>query len=360
VQANSVGWVQHLKVFAGQHSVRRPQSDTECYRFGGSVLAIQCEDHAFSARFREIYSECSVQRPLDAALPQVSLRVTALPSEPDWLEISVSPALPDGVAFLGQLFPERGYQECPEAKPGWRILAQAEAPEEPVLALGSCGMLVSRKHPWQHLVAMYAISSAIWLQPDVFVLHAASIGIAGKGVLLSGAKGAGKTTLALSFASRGHAFLGDEWAAVSALSGELLPLRRAASIRPGPHPDGLDEYLRKHSCHVETLTDGTQRVRTRVAPAFPRAAAQVMPLTDIFFLRGFSARPGVEPFARHSGELPPASPLLASIWGHAPAERALYLLRTLGKGRWWHLDVGGSPEETADLIEETVKEEIWV
>ena len=93
---------------------------------------------------------------------------------------------------------------------------------------------------------------------------------------------------------------------------------------------------------------------------FPRAAAQVVPLTDIFFLRGFSARPGAEPFVRHSGELPPASPLLASVWAHPPAERALYLLRTLGKARWWHLDVGGSPEETADMIEETVKEEIWV
>jgi hypothetical protein len=360
VRANTVGWVQHLSVIAGQHLVRRPQSDTEYFRFGGSLLAMQSEDHAFSARFRDIYSECAVQRPRDGGLPQVSLRVAALPSEPDWLEISVTPALPGGVAFLGQLFPERGYQECPEAEPGWRILSQTEAPEEPVLALGPCGMLVSRRHPWQHVVAMYAISSAIWLQPDVFVLHAASVGIARKGALLSGGKGAGKTTLALSLACRGHAFLGDEWAAVSALSGELLPLRRAASIRPGPHPCGLDEYLQKHACHVEALSDGTTRVRTRVSPVFPRAAAQVVPLTDIFFLRGFAARPGVEPFARHSGEVPPAAPLLASIWGHPPAERALYLLRTLGRARWWHLDVGGSPEETADMIEETVKEEIWV
>jgi hypothetical protein len=52
--------------------------------------------------------------------------------------------------------------------------------------------------------------------------------------------------------------------------------------------------------------------------------------------------------------------LLASVWRHPPAERALQLLRTLGRARWWHLDVGGSPEETADIIEETVKEEIWV
>ena len=139
--------------------------------------------------------------PRGGGWPQASLRIVALPSEPDWLEISVTPALPDGIAFIRRLFPERGYRECPEAESGWRLLAQAVALEEPVIAVGPFMMLVSRRHPWQHLVAMYAISSAIWLQPDVFVLHAASVGIAGKGVLLSGAKGAGKTTLALSFAA---------------------------------------------------------------------------------------------------------------------------------------------------------------
>jgi hypothetical protein len=352
-------WWQLLKTVAES----RPHGtliDARWHCFGAALLAMESEDAQFSSRFRDIYSECAVQRPLDAVLPQVSLRVAALPSEPDWLEISVTPTLPDSVAFLGQLFPERGYQKWAEAEPGWLLLAQEVAPQELVIASGPSAMLVSRRHPWQHLVAMYAISSAIWLQRDGFVLHAASVGIGGKGVLLCGAKGAGKTTLALSFACRGDVFLGDEWAAVLALSGELLPLRRAASIRPGPHPDGLDEYLEKHTCHVEALSDGTTRVRTRVGPVFPRAAAQVVPLTDIFLLRGFSARPGVAPFARHSGELPPASPLLASVWGHPPDERALYLLRTLDRARWWHLDVGGSPEETADMIEETVKEEIWV
>jgi len=360
VHAGSSEWWQHLKAAAAETRPQRTTLQARWYCFGAALLGMESEDAEFASRFRDIYSECAVQPPRDGVLPQVSLRVAALPSEPDWLLISVAPTLPRGSVFLRQLFPERGYQEGPAADPEWLLLAQTMAPHEPVIALGAFAMLVSRRHSWQHLVAMYAISSAIWLQRDVFVLHAASVGITGKGVLLSGAKGAGKTTLALSFACRGHAFLGDEWAAVSALSGELLPLRRSASIRLGPHPDGLDEYLLKHSCHVETLTDGTQRVRTRVGPAFPRAAAQVVPLTDIFFLRGFSARPGVEPFARNNGELPPVSPLLASLWGHPPAERAMYLLRTLGKARWWHLDVGGSPEETTDVIEEAVKEETWV
>jgi hypothetical protein len=40
-------------------------------------------------------------------------------------------------------------------------------------------------------------------------------------------------------------------------------------------------------------------------------------------------------------------------------ERALGLFRTLGKARWWNVDVGGSPDDTADLIENAVKEELW-
>jgi hypothetical protein len=239
------------------------------------------------------------------------------------------------------------------------MLAAAEAPEVPVLAFGPSGILVSGGHAWQHVIALYAISTAIRLRPDVYVLHAASLGVSGRGVLLSGAKGMGKTTLSLCFASRGHAFLGDEWAAVSSLSGELLPLRRAASIRPGPHSAGVDEYLRRHACDTEILPDGTQRVRTLVGSVFPQALPQVVPLTDIFFLRRFASRPTVERFSPGRGELPPISPILASVWGYSPSERALEMFRTLSKARWWHLDVGGSPEQTTELIEETVKEDLW-
>ena len=356
--ANSGEWWQHLEESATQ---RRPQvRDAEWYGFGRAFLAVESEDDEFASRFRDIYSECAVEFPPEASLPQVTLRVKAIPSEADWLAVSVTPAPPDAAGLLRQLFPDRAYQAWTEDQQEWRILALANAPEEPVLALGPSEMLVSRRHGWQQLVATYAISTTIWLQPDVFILHAASMGLFSKGVLLSGAKGAGKTTLALSLASRGHAFLGDEWAAVSRLSGELLPLRRAASIRPGPHPEGLTQYLRAHPCYVETLQDGTRRVRTRVGEVFPHAAAQVVPLADVCFLRGFSAKPDIRPFARGNGGLPPISPLLASFWGRPQAERSLGLLRSLRRARWWHVDVGGSPEQTADMIEETVKEAIWV
>jgi hypothetical protein len=335
----------------------QPVKDWYC--FGRTLLAMDCEDRPFSQRFKSIYGECAVELTQEKTLSRVDFRVAAVQSDPSVLAISVTPNLPDGADLLRALAPERQYVEFPEDAPGWRMLALAEAPEVPVLAFGPSGILVSSSHAWQHVISLYAISTAIWLRPDVYVLHAASVGISGRGILLSGAKGMGKTTLSLCFASRGHAFLGDEWAAVSSLSGQLLPLRRAASIRPGQHPAGLDEYLRHHKCNTEILPDGTQRVRTRVGLVFPRALPQVVPLTDIFFLRRFAPRPMVERFSPGGGELPPISPILASVWGFSPGERAIDMFRTLGKARWWHLDVGGSPEETADLVEETLKEESW-
>ena len=333
--------------------------EEERYLFGRSLLSLTCEDGSFSRRFREIFAECAYDSSGGENIPVLGLEVRSARSNPQVLTVSLVPSLIDGADFVRQLFPERQYLECSTLAPKWRMLALPNAPSEPVFAFGPSTILVSRSHPWQHMVAMYAISNAFRLQPDTFVFHAASVAINGKGVLLFGDKGAGKTTLSLCLASRGHAFLGDEWGAVSALTSELLPMRSLSSIRQGPRARGVDEYLRENLCEEDTLLDGTKRVRARVGTMFPRASARVVPLSHAFFLRRFAARPAVEQFARGGADLLRASPLLATISGHSSNQLALELLRTLGKASLWNLDVGGSPEETADLIEKTLKEGTW-
>jgi hypothetical protein len=331
----------------------------ERYLFGRYLLSIRCEDSFFSRRFQSLFAECTYDSTGDEDIPHLVLRVRSVRSNPDVLAISLTPCLIDGVDFVRQLFPDRNYLDCIGDAPRWRMLALPKAPFEPVFAFGPSTILVSRSHSWQHMVAMYAISNAFRLQLDIFVFHAASVALGGKGVLLFGDKGAGKTTLSLCLASRGHAFLGDEWGAVSTSTNELLPLRSKASIRRGPRAGGVDEYLQTHWCDTEILPDGTERVRARVGSMFPRASARVVPFTHGFFLRRFAARPAAEQFARDGTELLRVLPLFATICGHPQGQRALELLRTLGKASWWHLDVGGSPEETVELIEETVKEDIW-
>lgn len=352
-------WWRRPDVFAAEVMECEDARPGETYCFGRSLLTIKCDESSFSGRFREIFSECACDLTESEGIPCLNLRVSSARRNPGVLVVSTVPWLLNGVAFVKQLFPERQYLDCLGLVPGWQTLALAEAPYEPVLAFGPSAMLVSSSHLWQRMVALWAVSNTLRLQPDIFVFHAASVGLEGKGVLLFGEKGAGKTTLSLCLASRGHAFLGDEWGAVSASTGELFPIRRMASIRPGPRAKGVDDYVRNHKCVTEILPDGTERVRARVGAIFPRAAAQAVPLTHAFFLRQFATRPSIEKFAVSSGELPPVSPLLATMSGHPLGQRALDLLRTLGRARWWHVDVGGSPEETAALIEKAVKEDLW-
>jgi len=344
-------WWRRPDVVAAEAQGPAGQLEEHRYAFGRTLLSIRCEDDSFSRRFREIFAECAYDSTVDEDMPALLLRVCSVRSSSQVLAVSVNPSLIDGVDFVRQLFPERQYLEDGALAPKWRILALPKAPREPVLAFGPSTILVSRSHPWQHMVAMYAISNAFRLQPNTLVFHAASVAINGKGVLLFGAKGAGKTTLSLCLASRGHAFLGDEWGAVSASTGELLPMRSLSSIRQGPRARGVDEYLRKHVCQADILPDGTTRVRARVGSMFPKASAQVVPLTHAFFLRRFADRPAVEQFARDGAELLRVSPLLATISGHSSGQLALELLRTLGRASLWNVEVGGSPEETADLIE---------
>src|SRR6185436_16032492 len=102
--------------------------------------------------------------------------------------------------------------------------------------------------------------------------HAASVVVAGRGLLVVGPKASGKTTTALTLASRGHAFLGDEIAAVCE-DRKMLPFRRAASIRTGMRGARVAQRLGDGAFPAETFPDGSARVLANVAELFPSAAA---------------------------------------------------------------------------------------
>jgi hypothetical protein len=65
-----------------------------------------------------------------------------------------------------------------------------------------------------------------------WLFHAAALTINGQGVLLLGAGGLGKTTLALELARRGHGFLSDDVGAVRRADGRVDPFPKSIGLRP--------------------------------------------------------------------------------------------------------------------------------
>jgi hypothetical protein len=67
----------------------------------------------------------------------------------------------------------------------------------------------------------------------------------------------------------------------------------------------------------------------------------------------------VEPIVPQARHLSLLSPLAPSLWEASPGHRAIEFLKLLANAQCFYLDVGGSPDDTADLVEKTV-EESWV
>ena len=83
-------------------------------------------------------------------------------------------------------------------------------------------------------LALQAILIALYGRDKIAaILHASAIAIAGKGVVLAGATGYGKSTLAARFATRGATYLGDDLIALAPDGTTILAFPIAASIKRG-------------------------------------------------------------------------------------------------------------------------------
>ncbi|MHB8146344.1 MAG: hypothetical protein ACYDGM_03655 [Vulcanimicrobiaceae bacterium] len=90
-------------------------------------------------------------------------------------------------------------------------------------------------------------------------IYSAGIGHAGKGLLLAGATGVGKTTIALELAGRGYALLGDETTIYDRTERRVFPLERPLMIRSESFPLLSDPTLEERCRHFGfASTDGTR------------------------------------------------------------------------------------------------------
>lgn len=107
-------------------------------------------------------------------------------------------------------------------------------------------------------------------QRSLLPLHAAGVEIAGRAVLLAGASGIGKSTLAAVLARRGHRVLADDIGVVDPAGGPAIRpfgarivLWRAALDAFGIAADGLPEYRRDRQRHQLMLPGAATDLRPR-------------------------------------------------------------------------------------------------
>jgi hypothetical protein len=337
------------------------------YRFGDSLLELASESSTLLAELEERYGECAVPAVASDTCPRVRCWISFIENhrlahvrftEPGALDLF-------GVALTLLEHPVSAplFAALPAAVDGWRVIVSS-ATDVPVIAARNREAIVDLAQAPAGFLVDLIVNPVLAAQRELLFVHAASVGVRSDGILLIGPSGSGKTTTALSLAARGHAYFGDDMAAIRIASTELLAFRSTANVRPGPHAPALTRHLeigRWDRPHV----DGIRRLRLRVADVFPKAHAAPLPLRRALFLRRFADAPAHEPFAPTLDALGTGSALrlnnaLWLAWGTTPQRRLLQFMvfvRMLARVRCAWLDVG-NPEATADLIETTM-EDAW-
>ncbi len=349
------GWWQNATSLCADLAGRPAPDLQDWYRLGDGYLSVGSDDEPFRSRMQTLFRECTVAAPGDDGLP----RVGCLVRTSDDAEVSLitfeDPQPLDLYAFGLGIFPDRGFTELATSAPDWQVLGLPGPEGTGGVAIREPHMLVHRSTKWQALAGSLAFSRLIRRQKDLLFFHAGSIGIGGHGMLLVGPKGAGKTTLSLALAARGHAFLGDEIAGVRVKSLELVPVRRSLAVRDGPRAAEVSLALDREEAPYEPFPDGTQRRRSYAGELFPGTGPAPTPLRQIIFLRGFGAEPRIEtvrPGREHLGLL---TPLGATMWGMNPVQRARDFLNVVTGVRCSTLTLG-HPDETAQLLEQSLED----
>lgn len=358
-------WLQPAELL--DEARRRTSRSVESarYRFGDGLLEIESDHAPLLDTLRLWYRDCAVTEasascnriPFSVRKVDGSLVLTQFPRPDDPAEAAAALRVFDS-------FYRVHYTRSEDSATGWRLMYGSSDKLRPFAATNGFDALVDVNEEPEALppgfLANYIMSAVMALQPGVLFVHAASVGINGAAALFMGRGGAGKTTLSLALAARGHAFFGDNQACLRIKSREVVPFPRSASIKPGPRAQVVNESLERGGTDTIELPDGRTAILMPVARQFPSSRSSPLPLRAFFYLRRLADRPSLERFRpamtehdfvrRLSGDS-------TALFGVSPARRwmnVLLLMELLAEVPCFYLEAG-TPEATADLIERTME-----
>lgn len=318
--------ILHTVARTGQHA-----GSARWFRFADGLLALRANDAAFLGRFAEIHRPLRIPAPPDPPGLQLHADVTVHADPPATLLRLAGAPVPPGL--VGRLLESQGYR-VRDDRGDWRRWAPP-SPAWPEVADRDSALVLDRRGPWQWLAAHVAVSTILALQPQFLFFHAAAVAIRDRGVLLMGARGHGKTSVALALAAAGHGFLGDEIGAVRWARRELVAVPRAALVRP--------------VSQGEPELDGPWARRAVHPPSGPHTA----PLWAVIALRRFAARTRLERFEAGSAQLELVTPMVSTLAGGDEGPRALRILELVASVDRYVLDAA-SPESAAGAVAEAV------
>jgi hypothetical protein len=226
-----------------------------------------------------------------------------------------------------------------------RVVLAPRGRREPALVMEGSICRFALFDGWRKAVGLILLHRLMRCREDAIFFHAASV-VLGGAALLVGVKGAGKSTLALALAARGHALLGDEHACYLPANGAVAPFRRPVGVKPGPRAAAVDALLARLGRWPER--DGMMRVP--VEDLLPGPEPAPAPLRAIVFLGGFAGAPRIEALDPARSDVGRLQPVGVSLLNAPPARRVFEMSKMLRAARVFAL-TAGAPDATAAALE---------
>lgn len=337
------------------------------YRFGDVVLDVETSYAPLLEELESAYGDCATGQ---TEMSGPHIRCTALFIESHSLLAitldvpTVIPHLRDAAhAILRPRIELQHFVARDSDLADWKLIANERDEQTPLMIASSNVALIDVRNAPYEFVINFLVGVAQLAQPATMFIHGGAVSIDGRGTLITGRSGRGKSTTTAALASRGHAFLGDETIGVHSERIELTPFRRTLKLRPGPRAVAMNAKLEIAQRGRRIDAAGVECDWVRPSALFTEPPPASVPFTDVFFLRDFRDAAATERFTpslEHVEELQALPMTMSAIvsWPSSPAHRLLRFMRVIdvfAKCRCHFLDLG-TPDETAALIERTVRE----